>query len=272
MDISVGVIAHNEEKNIRRILESITNQNTEHNIKQVIVVSSSSDRTNDIASEFPVMLIAEEQRSGKARAINRFLRAATSDILVLVSADVLPRKNTIQNICEPLKDPNTGIVASRPIPKDKGSISQIVDLQWEIHHSISKRKTKYGELIAFRKVLNRIPDTAADEEYIAMLVKSQGYKGAYSENALVYNKGPTTLKDYFVQRRRIHCGHLALKKEKGYRAASLSYPSIVSAIISSKKPARIKAAGVLLEAYARMLGRIDYHLGKNHCVWEMVQR
>ncbi len=51
MDISVGVIAYNEENNIANLLDSLLKQSAR--IKEIVVVSSgSTDKTNEIVKEF----------------------------------------------------------------------------------------------------------------------------------------------------------------------------------------------------------------------------
>ena len=54
MDVSVGIMAFNEEGNISRLLEALLNQDIEEiRIKEVIVVSDgSTDKTDEIIARF----------------------------------------------------------------------------------------------------------------------------------------------------------------------------------------------------------------------------
>ena len=79
IQISVGLIAYNEEENIKNLILRILGQELfEFEIKEVIVVSSGcTDKTNDIVREISsknskIKLLVEEDRRGKYSAINFF--------------------------------------------------------------------------------------------------------------------------------------------------------------------------------------------------------
>ena len=122
MDVSVGVFAYNEEKNIERLLAALQKQRLKTvNINEIIVVSSgSTDKTDEIVhnssiKDNRIKLIIEKERKGKVSAINKFLKAAKSDVLVQISGDVLPKVNAVEELCKPLLDSSTGIVGAHPV-------------------------------------------------------------------------------------------------------------------------------------------------------------
>lgn len=279
MSISVGIIAHNEEKNIARILEAILGQSIA--VKEIIVVSSgSTDKTNEIVRKYAkkhksITLMTQEKRLGKASAINEFLKRASSEILVLESADTTPKNDAIEKIVRRFSDKRVGIVASRPIPANCGGIlGHIVNLQWELHHQISLQKPKFGELVGFRNLVESVPKTAVDEEQIAALIQRLGYKAKYASDAIVYNHGPENLRDFLRQRRRIFCGHLELKKDFDYKPASLDNKAIVTGLWKTLKvkDSPYVALAVILEAVGRALGLFDYCTNKEkHYIWEVAK-
>jgi len=284
MDVSVGIMAFNEEKNIGRLLEALLNQNLEETrIKEIIVVSDgSTDETDEIATRFMkkskiIKLITRNKRKGKALAINSFIKTASSKILVLESADTLPEKNCIEKLCLPLFKKNVGICASHPIPINKKNsfMGFTINLLWSLHHRISLKSPKFGELIAFKNIVKAIPNTAVDEEYIAMLIQKKGLLAKYVLDAIVLNKGPTTIKDFLKQRRRIYCGHLELKKKSHYRVPTMSNFNILKNLIVTLeiKPKHLTwtFGAVMLEAYARLLGMIDFYSRKEHAVWKIAE-
>jgi len=80
MDISIGIMAFNEEKNIGRLLKVLLSQELKKvKIEEIIVVSDgSTDKTDEIVRKFMkenkiVKLITRNKRMGKALAINRFI-------------------------------------------------------------------------------------------------------------------------------------------------------------------------------------------------------
>lgn len=275
MKVSIGIMAHNEEKNIARLLNAIKNQMLKKvDISEIIVVSSgSTDNTNQIVKKSrKAKLIIEKKRKGKTSAINLFLKEAKSKHLVLISADVIPRRDAIERLCTPLEKKTIGIVASRPVPaKENRLINKIVQTQWLLHHKISLKKPKYGEAIAFKNIIKKIKNTAADEEHIAMLIHRKGLKGCYAKDSIVYNKGPETISDFLSQRRRIHSGHIRLKKRTKYEATSMNNNIILKETmkIITKQNFFILIISAFLEIIGRTLGIIDTFFGKKHYIWKI---
>src|SRR4051812_45175436 len=93
---SVGIMAYNEEANIADAIRTVLGQelSSSHVAELIVVASGCEDGTVPIVSEIAahdarVRLIEQPQREGKASAINLFLAAATSPVLLMVSGDVL---------------------------------------------------------------------------------------------------------------------------------------------------------------------------------------
>jgi len=284
MDVSVGIMAFNEEKNIGRLLKALLSQKLKKvRIKEIIVVSEgSTDKTNKIVEKFAkknkiIKLITKDKRRGKALAINGFIKTASSKLLVLESADTIPKDDCIEKLCLPLLKKNTGICASHPMPINKKDsfIGFTINLLWSLHHRISLESPKFGELIAFRNIIEKIPNTAVDEEYIAMLIQKKGFLAKYVPDAVVFNKGPTTAKDFLVQRRRIYCGHLELKKKSHYEVSTISNLNIFKNLIATldTRPKHLiwTFGAVVIETYARLLGTIDFYSRKEHAVWKIAE-
>jgi len=282
MDVSIGIMAYNEEQNIDYLLEALLKQKTKKvNIREIIVVSSgSTDKTNDIVRNFSkknkkIKLITEKERRGKSEAINTFLKKAKSNILVLESGDTIPEKKMIENLCSRFSDKNVGIVSGRPLPiKSHNKLMNfIVNLQWKLHHLISKKTPKFGEIIAFRKIMKEIPITVVDEEEIASIIKRNNLRLEYEPKAIAYNKGPETIKDFIRQRRRIFAGHLELRKRKNYSASTMNNIPLLKTLIkftfkNLNKILYILIA-IILETTARLLGWIDFKIKKDHSIWKI---
>lgn len=283
MEVSVGIMAHNEESNIGNLLKSLQKQKTKNvKIKEIIVVSSgSTDNTNKIVKKYSnnnkkIRLIVQKKREGKVSAINKFLKAAKNKILVLESADTIPGKNAIESLCHPLNDGKIGIVASHPVPRNTKNnyFGFLAELQWSLHHKISLSEPKFGELIAFRKLFGRIKNTAVDEEYIAMLIKKKGLKGVYAADAIVYNTGPKTIANFLKQRKRIYWGHLELKKKYNYKAATMKNFLVFKAVLRELNLKNILPVtfGIFIEIYSRLLGLYDYCMDKKHYIWDITKK
>lgn len=281
---SLGIFAFNEEKNIEKLLKRIINQDLKQvKIEEIFVFcEGSTDKTPFIAKEWTkkdkrIKVINGKERRGKFAAINLFLKLAKNEILVMESGDTLPEKNTIENLVKPFKDLEVGMTGGHPIPVDNPNtfLGFTTHLLWELHHQMSLKFPKMGEIVAFRKIFDEILPTAVDEAYIEGIIKNKGLKVVYVPEAIVYNKGPETISDFLKQRRRIFWGHLHLKKQLGYSVASL-YPSktlfwlFLKNLKFDLKNILFSIGAVCLEALGRFLGWWDFKIRKrNHIIWEI---
>ena len=281
---SVGIMAYNEEGSIADAIGAILDQKlTAGRITELIVVASGcEDRTaaivSDIARRDPrVRLIEQERREGKASAINLFISVARSPVLLMVSADVLVKDDTIDALLRHFEDPTVGMVGGHPIPVNRETtfLGHAVHLQWRLHDQIARRTPKLGEIVAFRNVVPSIPqDTAVDEISIQALVTKLGYELVYEPQAIVYNRGPTTVGDFLRQRRRIYAGHLRVRDQQGYSASTMSTARVLGALRGSGSLGTPRGwlwtlGTVGLEFTARGLGHYDVARRRPQHVWEM---
>ncbi len=286
MRIAVGIFAYNEEANIAAAVAAIRGQRGPR-LADVVVRVVASGCTDDtvprarVAAEGDprVEILEEPTRAGKAAAIGRFLEAVgRADAVVLVGGDTRPMPGSLEALVAPFDDPSVGMTGGRPVPvnPETTALGRVVRLLWELHHRVALVEPKLGELVAFRPVFGAMPvDTAVDEALIESLVLSRGLRRVYVPGARVSMRGPETLRDYLAQRRRIHAGHLRLRRASGHAASTMSLGRILRAIREAR-PAGLRGLAdvglaVLLEAAARALGTWDARPGgPDHRVWESI--
>ena len=282
MDVSIGVMAYNEERNMARLLRSLTEQRlSEASIIEVFVVSSgSTDRTDEIVREWEkkdgrIVLIPQASRQGKASAINLFLEAAHGEVLVLESGDTVPELDCVERLVAPFKDPTVGMTGARPVPVDDDStfMGFVVHMLWRLHHELALKHPKLGEMVAFRNFVKSIPtDTAVDEASIEAIVDHEGMRLAYAAEAIVRNKGASTVGDFLRQRRRIYAGHLWLEANESYEVSTKNVGGILDVLFEDlewrPRTLLFTFGGVFLEFVGRALGVFDYHIrGRNPYTW-----
>lgn len=282
---SVGVMAYNEEAGIADAIDSILGQQPPcGTLTEVVVVASGcEDRTCEIVAEIArrdhrVRLIEQPRREGKASAVNLFIDAARAPVLVLVSADLVVADGALEVLLRHFANPAVGMAGGRPVPVNSEStfLGHAVHLQWRLHHRISGRYPKMGEMIAFRNVVPSIPgDTAVDELSIQALITQLGYQLVYEPKAIVYNRGPATVADFLRQRRRIYAGHRLIRVRQAYAAPTMSAWRAARALAGSgafrtPRSAFWSAGAIALEALARFLGSCDMIRRRPSHVWEMV--
>jgi len=286
---SVGVMAFNEQENIRYILESLTRQRLSCcRIQELVVVSSGCrDDTEKIVAAIarsnPVIrLVVQKEREGKASAINQFLKKAKGDVIVVESGDTIPHETAIENLVRPFLDPQVGMTGARPVPvnSEETFMGYTVNLFWRLHHEMALEHPKLGELIAFRNIVREIPkNTAVDEASIEAIITGAGYRIHYAKDAIVHNKGPETVRDFLKQRRRIMVGHKHLQITHGYTVSTMKFRNLAGLFWRLVKDTRWNfkrvlwtCAAVFLEGYGRLLGDYDFYIKKkNPFAWDIAQ-
>jgi biofilm PGA synthesis N-glycosyltransferase PgaC len=281
---SVGIMAYNEAANIERLLYAILRQpwGLADLLEILVVASGCTDETESIVQQVARMdrcirLIIQPERKGKASAINLFLSEARGDILILESGDTVPGNGAFGFLLAPFNDHTIGMTGGRPVPVNskQSLIGFAVHLLWELHHRIALVEPKLGELVAFRGVFREIPaDTAVDEASLEALVRGAGLSLQYVPEAIVYNKGPETVRDFIRQRRRIAAGHKYLARQKHYRVSTFSPIRILAVLLKSPfwrtpKGFLYTLGAIMLEAISRSLGAIDTLRKKNPFIWEI---
>lgn len=104
MKISIIIPNYNGEellkKNLPKVLAASGNA-------QIIVVDDcSSDNSIEILKEFPVSVICNEKNLGFSSTINRGVKEAQGDIVVLLNTDVAPQKDFLEPLIKHFKDEN----------------------------------------------------------------------------------------------------------------------------------------------------------------------
>ncbi|HEV8655448.1 MAG TPA: glycosyltransferase [Candidatus Limnocylindria bacterium] len=285
--VAIGVMAHNEERNIGRLLARLgaIEIADAREIRIIVVASGCTDGTVAIARsaaerDARITVVVEPERRGKAVAINEFITAAAgADILVMESADTLPEPNAIPVMVARFKDARVGMVGAHPVPQDdertfSGYASQLL---WRLHHAVASVSPKQGELVAWRNVVPGLPDYAVmDEAYLESAVGKQGLELAYAPDAIVHNHGPANVQAFLTQRRRNHAGHRLLAQHEGYRPKTRDHLLVARLALNelSQRPGRAHwfLAIVVLEIWSSVLGWWDHRIAhRSHAVWTIVE-
>jgi poly-beta-1,6-N-acetyl-D-glucosamine synthase len=283
---SIGIMAYNEEQNIAQLLSALQKQKLEKVVIENITVVSSScmDNTENIVRKFAeddprITLIVQEKREGKSSAINLWISRATSEILVLESGDTIPKESTIENLASPFENAKIGMAGTRPVPVNDPSsfMGFSAHMLWRLHHMIALTRPKMGEMVAFRNVINGIPESSAvDEDSIEAEISKKGYKTIYCPKAIVQNKGPENFSDFIRQRRRIYAGHLWLIEKSGHRVPTMSGFKVIRFLLrdfSWNLRYIFYAPGVIfMEVWGRFLGWYDFRVRKNNPhIWDIAK-
>jgi glycosyltransferase involved in cell wall biosynthesis len=122
---SIVIRSFNEEQHIGRLLIGLIEQTTRPS--QIILVDSgSTDATVSIASQFPVEIhTIEPERFSFGRSLNIGCRAATGDLIAIVSAHVYPIYDTwLEELTKPFTDPSIALAYGRQLGDERTKYSE----------------------------------------------------------------------------------------------------------------------------------------------------
>jgi cellulose synthase/poly-beta-1,6-N-acetylglucosamine synthase-like glycosyltransferase len=293
--IGIGIAAHNEEANIGKLLQNLLTQPLEDSVllEEIIVVASGcTDRTKEIVEEFAmkdkrVKHIMEEERRGKSSAVNLILKnAQDKDVLVMLSADNLPKTGSLKNLIKPLMEVTNyelrkekiGAVSSHPTPvNDRNTLfGFIAHLIWDLHYALSLNGNVKltGEFYAIKpSLVKEIPRVVNDDLYIEYLIKKQGYKIKQALDAVSYMNGPETLKDFLTQRVRVHIGHYQIARMTEYVPQTVKATEILKKMIKvvDLRKMYFLVAAIVLEMCAKGLALFLFHRNKIPYKWDYAE-
>ena len=111
MKISVLIVAHNEQKDIARCIESLLEQTVLAD-EIVLIVHNSIDNTTEIAKRYPVRIIEYEGPTGPAFARIKGFEEVTGDIVLCIDGDAYAAKNWVEELSNLLKKPGVVLAGS----------------------------------------------------------------------------------------------------------------------------------------------------------------
>ena len=223
--VSIVVPTYNEEKVIEKRIKNLFELDYPKDNYEIIVVDSgSADNTAQIvekliekhySSGLNLRLIKEEERKGKASAINSGKKHAKGEIVLITDANSVFDKNVLKEMMPHFKNPKVGAVGGRYYvanPENKLAASE--SFYWDLEYIMRKGESVldsaclfHGEINAWRKELVDV-DTRMLSEDLDMCVKirKKGYKVEYEPEAKVYEPSAITPKDQIKQRKRTSIG------------------------------------------------------------------
>ncbi len=149
-------------------------------------------------------------------------------------------------------------------------LGYIIHSWWWFHRNIPR----FGEIIAYRNVLDTISETTAvDEAYIQAKIVQMNLKAVHVDTAVVHNKGAENITDLIKQRRRVFNGHSRLHQEENIKIGNMTKSSLRLLLfkykINNLKELCWLFGGIGVETLARILGFYDMRVTKrNPFIWD----
>ena len=301
LKLSVIICAYNEEKSIGPLLLNLDHQRAppEVNDTEIVVVTSGcTDGTVEVVKQYmkndqKIKLIEEQERAGKAEALNKAFDLSSGDYIAILPADVLLAEDAMFHLLKPFKNPKVSAVSGHPLQDPdnirNGFSGYLANMTFRLWGRLMAKLNDQGrmahlsgEFMAIRSdVKTEIPhNCAADDSYIAITARRKGLL-KFASRAICYNLRPTNLTDYINQRRRWLFGHLQTKKMTG------EFPTVLDTIVFSKpgvalqvlaeemteKPKNIGylMGAIIVEAVIYMLSLCDRFVSRQYGVWPVIK-
>lgn len=224
-NVTIIIAAHNEERVIRRKLDSIFSSKYAPERLEVIVLSDgSTDATNAILSDYNdprLHSIPITEHMGKASALNVGIREAKSDIVVFTDARQVFEKDCLSKLVANFADPLVGCVSGQLMIGDIKGAGEISGehLKWKLENAIRKWEGVGGSVIgalgAFYAARHRLlieipPGTLLDDCFLPLNIVRQGYRTIFEEDARVWDDVAATPGQEFRRKVRTLTGNYQL--------------------------------------------------------------
>jgi rhamnosyltransferase len=216
IESSVLVLTKNEAKNIGRCLEAIYSQKGAGTFEVIVVDSTSTDETLDIARRYPVRIEQIPAESfHHARTRNYAATLASGKFLVYLAADAFPaHSGWLASLLANFSDPTVAAVYGKHLPKP-GSTHERQDTLSAVYgiEKIVKepsRKQELGYMYYFLSTVNAairkdvwqatgFPENLrfTEDVGIAKRILDGGWKIVYEPSAAVYHSHHHSLKGLF---------------------------------------------------------------------------
>jgi cellulose synthase/poly-beta-1,6-N-acetylglucosamine synthase-like glycosyltransferase len=230
--VSILIPARNEEPVIGRILQRMCELTYPKEKLEVIVIDdASTDKTGEIAETFAknykfIRVIHRNSTSGgrgKSAALNEGLSYATGEIICCLDADYYTKKDIIENLNAPFRDPKVGVVQGRVTVMNEpvSLITRLVTLERIAGYRIDQEARdqlglipQYGGTVGgCRKELIRAlggwdQNILAEDTDLTFRCYLKGYKVSYVKEAESYEEAVENLNSYWRQRNRWAKGHM----------------------------------------------------------------
>lgn len=224
--VTVMVVAHNEEKVIKKKLENIINLDyPKEKIEFLVASDNSTDKTNQIVKkfikdnpEFKIRLYEVKERKGKTNAQNEAQKTVNSEILVMTDANSMLKSNAIRELVAAFTDDDISYVCGRLvyINKDISDVTNSENTYWDNETTLRKIESDIQTITAGNGAIYACRNS---EYYDFEPIKShdanmpryyalRNKRALYNPDAIAYEKAGEVIEDEFKRKVRMNRGIL----------------------------------------------------------------
>ena len=213
LTLTVVIPAHNEERDLGETLDALMRQ-TAAPERIIVVDDGSTDRTSEVAAQFPVEIVRNEKPLGnKARVVNYVAPEIDTDLIINLDADTILCDDYIERIKVPFADPDMAVAAGIVLtwnPKGAFQRSRCVEYLFGQHlyrplqHAWGSITVCPGCACVYRREpfveAGGFPEGGIAEDMMYTLhAMTSGYKSAYVADAECYVVDPKNTRQLRAQ-------------------------------------------------------------------------
>jgi poly-beta-1,6-N-acetyl-D-glucosamine synthase len=215
--LSIVIASYNEGRILqKKILNTTALEYPTGKLTVIFVTDGSTDNSLEILSAYPnIKVIHQEQREGKAMAINRAMETVSSEIVVFTDANTFLNADCLYKIVPHFRHPQTGGVAGEKKLVHHSGMGQAEGWYWRYESFMKTMDARFysvvgaaGELFAIRKELfTPLPaDTLLDDFQLSLNICLNGYKLGYEPAAFATEAPSDSLQEEKQRKTRIAAG------------------------------------------------------------------
>ncbi len=123
--LSIIIPAYNEEKSIKKTIKAVLSSRYGGKLKVFVVDDGSTDNTarivKEIARENKKVKLLSKLKGGKADAVNFGIKKAKSELIAVLDADTIPKKDVLEKGVRYFENPKIMAVTCRTVPSNRNS-------------------------------------------------------------------------------------------------------------------------------------------------------
>lgn len=225
--LCVLVACYNEADNIVDTLASLAGQDYPGPLRVVVIDDGSTDSTHQLATAAAaewvqpgrlIQVVRQPRNAGKSAALNRGLRETGEALVVTVDGDSWLRADALSKIVQRFAadPPGTVAVAGAVIVRNSRDGWLARAQEWDYFHGIAAVKRMqsmyHGTLVAqgafslyTREALEKVggwPDCVGEDIVLSWALLKTGARVGYCEDACLFTKVPTSVRQFARQRQR----------------------------------------------------------------------
>ncbi|RJP74085.1 MAG: glycosyltransferase [Candidatus Abyssobacteria bacterium SURF_17] len=215
--LTIVIPAHNEEKHIRRKLESVLQSDYPRELINVIVVDDGS--TDDTARQVRevagdrVALIQTGERKGKIFAQKLAFSQASTEILAITDATVLTEPDAFRKLARHMADPQVGAVSASVMVRNRGTnyLTRISQFLFDIQNAqklgeslLDSAAGPFGQLSLIRRaaVGDFSTEVIYEDREFGIILRKRGFRTILAPEVVATYHAPESFEDFSRQKQR----------------------------------------------------------------------